>query len=75
MRLNKDKTSLQGNESLTLAGISLETFLYRLGNRNALEWTSDQYQVSEDKRNGSCSAPNRPGNEECIARSHIANGD
>ena len=25
---------------------------YRLGNRSALEWVIDQYQVSEDKRSG-----------------------
>jgi hypothetical protein len=32
---------------------------YRLGNRSALEWVVDQYQVTEDKRSGSRSDPNR----------------
>jgi predicted helicase len=41
MRLNKEKTALQVNESLTLAGIPPDTFLYRLGNRRALAWIID----------------------------------
>ncbi len=68
MRLSKDKTSLKINPSLTLAGIPPETFQYRLGNRSALEWVIDQYQVSEDKRSGIKSDPNRPDDEEYIVR-------
>ncbi|MGE0684733.1 MAG: type ISP restriction/modification enzyme, partial [Candidatus Binatia bacterium] len=68
MRLNKEKTSLQVNNSVTLAGIPPDTFLYRLGNRSALEWIVDQYQVSEDKRSGIKSDPNRPDDEEYIVR-------
>jgi len=30
----------------------LEAFAYRLGNRSALEWMIDQYQVTTDKRSG-----------------------
>ena len=56
------------NDSLTLAGIPLETFLYRLGNRSALEWIIDQYQVSEDKRSGIKSDPNRSDDAEYIVR-------
>jgi predicted helicase len=59
MKLSKDKTALAVNPSLTLAGIPPETFRYRLGNRSALEWVIDQYQVSEDKRSGIRSDPNR----------------
>ncbi len=68
MRLRKEKTSLQINESLTLAGIPPETFLYRLGNRSALEWIVDQYQVSKDKRSGIKSDPNRSDDKEYIVR-------
>ena len=68
MRLSKDKTALRVNASLTLAGIPPETFQYRLGNRSALEWVIDQYQVSEDKRSGIRSDPNRPDDEEYIVR-------
>ena len=68
MRLSKDKTTLRVNPSLTLAGIPPETFAYRVGNRSALEWVIDQYQVKEDKRSGIRSDPNRADDEEKIAR-------
>ena len=57
-RLNKDKTELKVNPSLTLAGI----------NRSALEWVIDQYRVSTDKRTGITSDPNRPDDEQYIVR-------
>jgi len=47
------------NESLTLNGVPPECFEYRLGNRSALEWVIDQYQVKTDKRSGITSDPNR----------------
>jgi predicted helicase len=68
MRLSKDKTALKINDSLTLAGIPPETFEYRLGNRSALEWVIDQYQVTEDKKSGIRSDPNRPKDPEYIVR-------
>jgi predicted helicase len=43
-------------------------FAYRLGNRSALEWVIDQYQVSQDKRSGIVSDPNNPEDEEYIVR-------
>jgi predicted helicase len=51
-----------------LGGIPLETFQYRLGNRSALEWVIDQYQVSEDSRSGIHSDPNRADDKEYIVR-------
>jgi predicted helicase len=68
MRLAKDHRSLKVNDSLTLGGIPPETFEYRLGNRSALEWVIDQYQVTEDKRSGIRSDPNRPDDPEYIVR-------
>jgi predicted helicase len=68
MQLSKDKTQIKVNEALTLAGIPAECFEYRLGNRSALEWVIDQYQVSTDKRSGITSDPNRADDEEYIAR-------
>jgi predicted helicase len=53
MKLSKDRTSLQVNDSLTLAGLPPEIFEYRLGSKSALEWIIDQYQVKGD------SDPNR----------------
>ena len=41
-----------------MKGIPAEAFEYRLGNRSALDWVIDQYQVSMDKRSGITSDPN-----------------
>jgi len=68
MRLTKDKTALRVNPSLTLGGIPPETFQYRLGNRSALDWVIDQYQIYEDKRSGIRSDPNREDDKEYIVR-------
>ena len=68
MRLSKDRKSLRVNDSLTLSGIPAEVFEYRLGNRSALEWVIDQYQVTEDKRSGIRSDPNRADDPEYIVR-------
>ena len=68
MRLSKDKQTLVYNDFLTLTGIPKETYDYRLGNRSALEWVIDQYQVSTDKRSGITNDPNRDDDKEYILR-------
>jgi len=68
MRLNKEKTAVAVNESLTLAGIPPEAHEYKLGNRSALEWVLDQYQISTDKRSGIVTDPNRADDPEYIVR-------
>ena len=68
MQLNKNKTAIKVNDSLTLGGIPTEVFEYRLGNRSALEWVIDQYRVKTDKRSGIRSDPNRPEDAEYIVR-------
>jgi predicted helicase len=68
MWLSKDKTSLRVNDSLTLTGIPAVAFDYRLGIVSALEWVIDQYQVTEDRRSGIKSDPNRPDDPEYIVR-------
>jgi predicted helicase len=68
MKLTKDKTAIVYNEFLTLSGIPPESFNYRLGNRSALEWVIDQYQVTTDKRSGIVNDPNRLDDEEYIIR-------
>ena len=68
MKLAKDTASLRVNDSLTLAGIPPEVYGYRLGNRSALHWIIDQYQVSTDQRSGIVSDPNREGDPEYIVR-------
>ncbi len=68
MKLAKDKSSLRVNDSLTLTCIPAAVSEYRLGNRSALEWVVDQYQVSEDKRSGIVSDPNREDDPGSIVR-------
>ncbi len=68
MKLSKDKTLLIYNQFLTLIGIPKEIYEYRLGNRSALEWVIDQYQVSSDKRSGITNDPNRPDDPTYILR-------
>ncbi|MEK6323663.1 MAG: type ISP restriction/modification enzyme [Acidobacteriota bacterium] len=68
MRLTKDKTEIIYNDFLRLSGIPVECSEYRLGNRSALEWLIDQYQVSTDKRSGITNDPNRADDPEYIVR-------
>ena len=68
MRLTKDKTALTYNSFLTLAGIPEATYTYRLGNRSALEWVIDQYQVSTDTRSGITNDPNREDEPDYIVK-------
>ena len=66
MKLSPDRTTLIYSKGLTLEGIPLDCFEYRLGNRSALEWVIDQYQVSTDKRSGIVSDPNLDDQESII---------
>jgi predicted helicase len=43
-------------------------FEYRPGNRSALDWIIDQYQVSTDNRSGITNDPNRPDDPQYIVR-------
>ena len=68
MALSRDKTQLVYNDFLILTGIPPEVFEYRLGNRSALEWVIDQYQVSTDKRSGIVNDPNKLDDPQFIIR-------
>ncbi|MDJ0555951.1 MAG: N-6 DNA methylase [Microcoleaceae cyanobacterium MO_207.B10] len=68
MKLSKDKTQLIYNEFLILADIPPKVFEYRLGNRSALDWISDRYQVKIDKRSDIENDPNRLDDERYIIR-------
>jgi predicted helicase len=68
MRLTPDNNAVIYNDSLTLRGVPSECFNYRLGNRSALEWLIDQYQVSTNARSGTTSDPNRVDDEQYIVR-------
>ncbi len=68
MALSRDRTSLTVNPSLRLDGIPAACFDYRLGNRSALDWVIDQYQVSTDRRSGITTDPNRADDPHSIVR-------
>ncbi|MFL6333130.1 MAG: type ISP restriction/modification enzyme [Pyrinomonadaceae bacterium] len=68
MRLSKDRQQLVYNNFLTLSGVPPETYEYRLGNRSALEWVIDQYQLTTDRRSGITNDPNRPDDPQYILR-------
>jgi len=68
MKHSKDKSELRYNDFLTLRGIPAAAYDYRLGNRSALEWVIDQYQVSTDKRSGIVNDPNREDDPQYILR-------
>ncbi len=68
MRLSKDKRSLVYNSFLTLDGIPPAVYAYKLGNRSALGWIVDQYQVSVDTRSGITNDPNNPDDPQYIVR-------
>ena len=68
MRLSKDKTKILYNDFLTLAGVPEAAFAYRLGNRSALEWVIDQYQVTTDPRSGITNDPNRDDEPDYIVK-------
>lgn len=67
-RDKKDPTKLIYNDSLTLVGIPIEADNYMLGNRSALNWIVDQYQISTDKRSGITNDPNREDDPTYIVR-------
>jgi len=58
-RNKKDPTQIIVNDFLTLTGLPSNVDEYRLGNRSAIDWIIDQYQISTDKRSGIVNDPNR----------------
>lgn len=67
-RNKKDPTQLIVNDFLTLTGIPANVDEYKLGNRSALDWVVDQYQISTDKRSGITNDPNREDDPMYIVR-------
>ena len=66
MKLSKDRTQLIINETLTLAGIPVEAFGYRLGGKSPLEWLIDQYRITHDDKSRIAFDPNIKGSAEHI---------
>ncbi len=70
MRWNKDRTSIIVNDSLTLVGIPPQAHDYVLGNKSALEWVINQYQITTDERSRIVNDPNgyKPDDPQYIVR-------
>lgn len=67
-RNKKDPTQLIVNDFLRLTRIPANVDDYKLGNRSALDWIIDQYQISTDKRSGITNDPNREDDLKYIVR-------
>lgn len=50
---NPDKSRIEYNAGVTLAGIPAKAHEYRLGSRSALDWLMERYCVSADSKSGS----------------------
>lgn len=48
MRLSADGTSLRLNDVVTLDGIPLEAFAYRVNGKSPVEWLIDRYRIVKD---------------------------
>lgn len=53
-----DKSKIEVNEHVVLAGIPDEAHAYIVNGGSALEWVLDRYQVSKDKDSGIVNDPN-----------------
>ena len=53
-----DHTVINYNSHITLRGIPLNAYRYRLGSRSAIEWIVDRYYIKTDKASGIVNDPN-----------------
>jgi predicted helicase len=68
MKLSPDGTSIIVNKWLTLGGVPSEALDYQLGNKSALEWVVEQYQVRKDKAGNVIWDPNRADDPQYIVK-------
>ncbi|HPI21148.1 MAG TPA: DNA helicase, partial [Candidatus Kapabacteria bacterium] len=68
VKTDADTLTIKYNDFLTLAGIPCEVKEYKLGNRSALDWLIDQYQIKTDKRSGITNDPNREDEPDYIVK-------
>lgn len=57
-KLIPDKTTLIYNNKITLSGIPLEAYNYKVCDRSAIEWIIERYQITRDKDSGILNDPN-----------------
>lgn len=53
-----DKTTIIYNNKITLSGIPLQAYEYKICDRSALEWIMERYQLTRDKDSGITNNPN-----------------
>jgi predicted helicase len=54
-----DKTTIIYNAKITLSGIPLEAYEYKICDRSAIEWIMERYQITKDKASGIVNNPNQ----------------
>jgi predicted helicase len=58
-----DKTTILYNQHVTISGIPERAQDYRLGNKSALDWVVDRYQIKQEKNSHLINDPNSWGKE------------
>ena len=57
-KLVADKTTIIYSNKITISGIPLEAYDYKVCDRSAIEWIIERYQISRDKDSGILNDPN-----------------
>lgn len=57
-KLEKDRSTIIFNDSITISNIPEKAYQYIVNGRSAIEWIMDQYQVKMDKKSGITDDPN-----------------
>lgn len=57
-KLEKDKSTVIFNDTITIENIPEKAYEYIVNGRSAIEWIMDQYQVKTDKKSGITDDPN-----------------
>lgn len=57
-KLEKDKSTIIFNDTITIENIPEKAYEYIVNGRSAIEWIMDQYQVKKDKKSGITDDPN-----------------
>jgi predicted helicase len=58
-----DKTVINFNQGITISGIPIKAQEYRLGNKSALDWIVDRFQLKVEKNSNLVNDPNAWGTE------------
>ena len=57
-KLEKDRSTIIFNDSITISSIPEKAYQYIVNGRSAIEWIMDQYQIKTDKKSGITDDPN-----------------